>query len=187
VPTRDIIVVGASAGGVEALVSLVDGLPADLPASVFVVLHVRASRTSGLARILERRGDLEAAAPTDGEPIRPGRIYVAPADNHLLVKPGFVRVVRGPKENGRRPAVDPLFRTAARAYGPRVIGVVLSGSLDDGTAGLRSINRAGGVAVVQEPDDAIFPDMPQSVIENVDVDQVVPFGSDAGAARAAGS
>jgi two-component system, chemotaxis family, protein-glutamate methylesterase/glutaminase len=174
-PTRDIIVVGASAGGVETLVDLVQGLPADLPASVFVVLHVRASRPTALADVLQRRSGLGATDAADGEPIRPGRIYVAPADNHLLVKRGFVRVVHGPKENGRRPAVDPLFRTAARAYGQRVIGVVLSGSLDDGTAGLRAVKRAGGVAIVQDPDDAIFPDMPRSAIENVAVDEVVPL------------
>lgn len=172
--THDIIVVGASAGGVEATAALVAGLPADLRAALFVVVHFPATATSVLPHILARAGKLPAAHAVDGEPVVTGRIYVAPPDTHLVLDQGTVRLLRGPKENSARPAVDPLFRTAARAYGPRVIGVILSGSLDDGTAGLMAIKRRGGVAVVQAPEDALFDGMPRSAVENVDVDMVAP-------------
>lgn len=172
---QDIIVIGASAGGVEALSALVRALPADLPAAVFIVLHVPAYGNSVLPDILNRAKTLPARHPQDNEAILPGRIYVAPPDHHLLVKPGRVRVLRGPSENGHRPAVDPLFRTAARAYGRRVAGVILSGTLDDGTAGLVAVKMRGGVAVVQNPDEAMFNGMPRSAVENVDCDWVVPL------------
>jgi two-component system chemotaxis response regulator CheB len=174
-PGRDIIVVGASAGGVEALATLARGLPADFPAAMFVVLHVPPHGTSVLPKIISRAGRLPATHAWDGESIRPGRIYVAPPDRHLLLKLGHVRVVRGPTENSHRPAIDPLFRTAARCFGRRVIGVVLSGLLDDGTAGLLAIKERGGIAVVQHPDDALFPSMPRSALDNVDVDHAVPI------------
>ncbi len=172
---HDIIVVGASAGGVEALAELVRGLPADLPAAVFVVLHIPAYGASVLPGILSRRGRLPAAHPADGDPIRHGRIYVAPPDHHLRGERGRVRRGRGPHENGHRPAVDTLFRSAARAYGPRVVGVVLTGTLDDGTAGLQMIKRRGGLAVAQDPEDALFASMPRCAIENVSVDVVAPL------------
>jgi two-component system chemotaxis response regulator CheB len=169
---RDIVVVGASAGGVELLLDLAGELPAKLPAAVFVVLHTAAGYLSALPDLLSSRGALPACHPQHGDEIAPGRIYVAPPDNHLLVRPGFVEVVRGPKENGHRPAVDTLFRTASWSYGSRVVGVVLSGYLDCGTAGLMSVKARGGIAVVQEPSTATAPDMPTSALRRVAVDHV---------------
>ncbi|MGC2694233.1 MAG: chemotaxis protein CheB [Candidatus Angelobacter sp.] len=174
---RNIIVIGTSVGGVDALQRLVSGLPKDFPAALFVVLHVPAEGASVLPDILKRAGELPASHPRDGDPIRIGHIYVAPPDNHLLIEDGKVRVMHGPKENRHRPAVDPLFRSAAAWYGPRVIGVVLTGAMDDGTAGLLSIKKRGGVAVVQDLDDAVCADMPRSALEIVDVDHVAPLES----------
>ena len=169
---RNIVVIGCSVGGVEALQQLMLRLPKDFPASVFVVLHLAPQSTSVLPEILRRAGPLPAVHPRDGEPIRTGRIYIAPPDNHLVLEDGHVRLTRGPKENRHRPAVDPLFRSAARWYGPRAIGVVLTGSLDDGTAGLLAIKKSGGVAIVQDPQEAVAPSMPQSALDIVSVDYV---------------
>lgn len=170
---HDIVCVGASAGGVELLIELVKSLPADYPGTLFIVLHVPPDNPSVLARVLDRKSALRAVHPLDRDPIERGTIYVAPTDHHLLVKRGHIRITRGPRENGFRPAVDPLFRTAATAYGPRVVGVVLSGSLDDGTVGLATIKRLGGVTIAQDPNEAIYPGMPGSAIERVGVDHVV--------------
>ncbi len=171
---HDIIVIGCSAGGVEALIRLTRDLPGDLPAAIFIAHHFPATSVSALPAILSRQGNLPAHHPDDGEAIVKGRIYVARPNYHLLVKDGCVVMAHGPKENGHRPAIDPLFRTAAIAYGPRVIGVLLSGMLDDGTAGMINIKRHGGIAIVQAPDDALFAQMPQSAINNVDIDHILP-------------
>ncbi|RUR84679.1 chemotaxis protein CheB [Chlorogloeopsis fritschii PCC 9212] len=173
---HDIIVVGASAGGVEALTHLVKNLPANIKAAIFIVLHVPAHGTSVLPRILSRAGSLPVSHAQDGDAIVQGRIYVAPPNYHLLVKPGYLSLSRGATENSHRPAVDPLFRTAARIYGRRVVGVILTGVLDDGTAGLMAVKMRGGVAVVQHPDDAMYSGMPRSAIENVDnIDYILPL------------
>lgn len=171
---HDIIVVGASAGGVEALRQLVSLLPKDLPAAIFVVMHVPPYGTSVLPQILTRAGALPAVHAHNGQRFKTGHIYVAPPDYHLLLKPGYTLLTRGPKENRSRPAVDPLFRSAARAYGRRVIGVILSGVLDDGTAGLLAVKLRGGIAVVQDLEEAMYTGMPNSAIENVDVDYILP-------------
>lgn len=172
---KDIIVVGASAGGIEALRVLVAALPADLSASVFIVLHTSPEAPGMLADILDRAGRLPAKSAKDGERIRPGTIYVAPPDRHLLVEPNVVRATRGPKENRFRPAVDPLFRSAAQTYGPRVVGVILTGYLDDGTAGLWTVKQLGGTAIVQDPEDAVVPFMPQNALAHVNVDYCLPL------------
>ncbi|MBO3462393.1 MAG: chemotaxis protein CheB [Aetokthonos hydrillicola CCALA 1050] len=175
-PVHDIIVIGASAGGVEALSYLVSKLPQNLNASLFVVLHVPSHGTSVLPRILSRAGVLPVSHAKDAEPIVKGHIYVAPPDYHLLVKPKYITLSRGPRENGHRPAIDPLFRTAARGYGERVVGVVLTGSLDDGTAGLKAVKIRHGRAVVQSPEDAMYPGMPLSAVQNVDnIDYILPL------------
>ena len=174
---HDIIVVGASAGGVEALTTLVSDLPEDLPAAVFIVLHIGAHSSTALPQILGRRTKLPVDHPRDGQRIEHGCIFVAPPDHHLLVTRGTVRVANGPRENGHRPSVDTLFRSAAASYGPQVTGVVLSGTRDDGTAGLRAIHDRGGTAIVQDPDEALFPGMPQSAMQGDHPDYVLPVGA----------
>jgi len=173
----DVVVAGASAGGVEALMGLVAGLPAGWPAALLVVLHGPPGGRGLLGPILDRAGPLPAAEAVDGEPLRPGRVYVARPDHHLLLEHGRVRVLPGPHEHGLRPAADPLFRSAARAYGPRAVGVVLSGTGDDGAAGLAAIRRHGGLAVVQEPAEALFPGMPLSALAAGPVDHCLPVAA----------
>jgi two-component system chemotaxis response regulator CheB len=170
-----LIAVGASAGGVHTLSELAGQLPRGLPAAVLVVLHLAPQGRSVLPAILSRAGSLEAVHPRDGEHLKAGRIYVAPPDHHLVVEDGRLRLSRSATENGHRPAIDVTFRTAALAYGPRCVGVVLTGNLDDGTAGLAAIKGCGGIAVVQDPRDALYSSMPESAIAAVDVDHVVPL------------
>jgi two-component system, chemotaxis family, protein-glutamate methylesterase/glutaminase len=167
-----VVVVGASAGGVSALQALAEGLPADLAAAVLVVLHV--SEESALPRILDRAGPLPADHARDGERLLPSRIYVAPPDRHLLVERDRVRVVRGAQENGHRPAIDPLFTSAAVSFGPNAVGVVLTGLLDDGASGAAAISRHGGTVLVQDPDEALYSSMPLSTIAADHPDAVVP-------------
>ena len=173
---HNIIVVGTSAGGVEALTYLVKHLPPDLNAAVIIVLHVSSHSTSVLPKILSRAGNLPVSHAQDGEAIVHGWIYVAPPDYHLLVEQGYLRLTRGAKENRCRPAIDPLFRSAARTYGQRAIAVLLTGMLDDGTAGIMAVKMRGGVAIVQNPDDALYPNMPRNAIDNVeDIDHIAPL------------
>ncbi len=172
---RDIIVIGASAGGVEALCAIVSSLPPDLPAAVLVVMHVPAWTSSFLPEILGRCSSLPAAHAEPHEPIQHGRIYVAPPDQHLLVDSGKELLLwHGPKEDAFRPSINALFRSAAATFGSRVTGVVLTGSLEDGTTGLWWVKRMGGTAIVQDPADAEFPDMPRTALLHVAADYVAP-------------
>ncbi|OXR44864.1 Chemotaxis response regulator protein-glutamate methylesterase [Nocardia cerradoensis] len=171
---QDLIVAGASAGGVEALREFVRGLPPDLDAAVAVVLHMPPHGASALPAILNRTGPLPAVAAADGMPLRSGVVYVAVPDRHLVVTSTHLHLSRGPTENGHRPGVDALFRAAAMSWAPRVACVVLSGTLDDGTAGAALVTNRGGVVAVQEPHDALYRGMPQNVLDSVAVDLVLP-------------
>jgi two-component system chemotaxis response regulator CheB len=173
--THDLIVVGVSAGGVEALQVIARALPGDLPAAVLIVMHTTPEGPYLLPHILSKAGPLEVAKAVDGVPIERGKIYVAPPDHHMLVKGNRISLSKGPKENRSRPAIDPLFRTAAAAYGPRVVGVILTGMLDDGTAGLSAVKERGGTRVVQDPQDALYPSMPKSALRYVGADYTVPL------------
>jgi two-component system chemotaxis response regulator CheB len=171
---RDIVAIGGSAGGIQALVTLMRELPSDLPAAFFVVVHVTPFADSQLPEILEKAGPLPVAHARHGEPIEPGRVYIAPPNRHLLVRNGWIELSLGPRENHTRPAIDPLFRTAARAYGPRVAGIVLSGALYDGALGLMAIKTRGGLAIVQDPTEAAVESMPRSALQLVNADFVLP-------------
>jgi len=169
---HDIVTLGASAGGVEALQAVVRSIPATIDAAFFVVMHLSAWSRSELPRILSNAGPLPAMHARDDEPIEQGRIYVAPPDYHLVLEDSRTVLWRGPKENRSRPSINVLFRSAAVAYRERVTGVVLSGALDDGSAGLWWIRRYGGAAIVQDPAEAIVPDMPRSALEHVDTARI---------------
>lgn len=169
-----VVVVGASAGGVEALRALVSGFPVDLPAAVVVVLHIPRNAPSALPAILGRAGPLRAAIAEHGAPIEPGTVYVAPADRHVLLDDSRITLSAGPTENGHRPAIDPLFRSAALAFGPRAVGVVLSGTRDDGAAGLAAIAARGGTALVQDPTEALYGAMPVHALEAVPTARALP-------------
>lgn len=176
---RDLVVIGASAGGLPALYTILGGLPASLPAAVVIVVHTR-STDGVLPQILARRAVLSVEEATDRAPLETGRVYVAPPDRHVVVTPAGLRVVRGPRENGFRPAIDPLFRTAARARGEGVVGVILSGALDDGSFGLGAVVASGGAAIVQHPDDAEINSMPLAALRQTPVDAVLPAAEIAG-------
>lgn len=174
VTARSAVAMGASAGGVEALRTVVAGLPIDLPAAVLVVLHMPSSGTSVLGRILDRAGPLPAHTAEHGAPIEPGTVYVAPVNRHLMLAGDRIALSGGPRENGHRPAIDVLFRSAAHTLRDRAIGVILSGNLDDGVAGLGAIASRGGTTVVQDPDDAQYRAMPENALRSVRVDHVTP-------------
>ena len=172
---RDVIVVGASAGGVQALMHLLSKLPGDFPAIVGLVLHRTPYHETQLPFVLGRHAVVTVIEPTDGTPLKRGVVYVAPRDQHLLFEEGHARLSRGPREHRTRPAIDPLFRSAAAAFGPRVIGVLLTGFGGDGVPGMIKIKEAGGVTLVQDPREAAHPTMPRRAIEEDDVDAVLPL------------
>lgn len=173
--TRDTIVIGASAGGVQALSTLVSDLAADIPAAIVIVLHIPNDAPSLLPEILRRDARLPVAHAKNDETIRPGRVYVAAPNFHLLIEKHHLRLVHGPKENFHRPSIDALFRSAARWAGPRTIGVVLTGARSDGTAGMRAIKQRGGITIVQDPSEALFPSMPMNVLQDIKVDYSLPL------------
>lgn len=172
---REIVVIGGSSGGIDAVKTILGGLPRDLPAALGVVLHTPADGPGILGTILAYGTDWPVVTVRERERIERGKAYIAALDHHLIVEPGVVRAVRGPRENRFRPAVDPLFRSAAQVYGPRVIGVILTGGLDDGTAGLWAVKQLGGTAIVQDPADAMMDSMPKSALRHVRVDHCVPL------------
>jgi two-component system chemotaxis response regulator CheB len=171
---RDIVVVAASVGGLQALRKLLSSLPADLPASIFIVIHIGAW-PSQLPEILQADCQLPVLHAQDGQPIAKATVYVAPPDRHMLMRDGVIVLSTGPKENFARPAADPLFRSAAVEYGPRAIGVVLTGKLDDGAAGLKAVDACGGFTIVQEPSSCVAPDMPKAALQAVSPNMIVPI------------
>lgn len=174
-PAKRIVVIGASSGGFEALRVIADALPHDFAAPVCAVLHMAPDSPGTLVSVLNSAGRVRARTAETGMRLENGCVYLAQPDHHLIVEPGVLRLTKGPRENRFRPAIDPLFRSAAQVYGPGAIGVVLTGSLDDGTAGLWAIKRLGGIAIVQDPSDALFPSMPLNATRHVDVDYSVPL------------
>jgi two-component system, chemotaxis family, protein-glutamate methylesterase/glutaminase len=172
---KNIIVIGASMGGIDAMRALVNRLSKSFPATILFVQHMGPTTPSLLPQILANAGPLPVSFPKDFEPLKSSHIYVAPPDHHLLLEQGYVRLTRGPKENRFRPSIDSLFRSAAYAYGPRVVGVVLTGMLDDGTAGLWAVKDRGGTTIVQDPGEAVAPSMPQSAMQYVEVDYRLPL------------
>jgi two-component system, chemotaxis family, protein-glutamate methylesterase/glutaminase len=172
---RDIIVIGGSAGGIQAAKALLHNLPPNLPAAVFLVLHISPFANTQLPKILAHTSSIKVVSPEDGETFEPGTLYVAPPNYHLRLQKTSIELDSGPKENRHRPAIDALFRSAAWEHGRRVVGVVLTGTLDDGSAGLWEIKKRRGIAVVQTPDDALYSSMPLSAIKQVHVDYIVPI------------
>src|SRR4051812_1048226 len=175
-PKQDIVVVGGSSGSSAPLKQLVHGLPRDFPGSVFITTHIPSTHPSYLAQLLGRDSSIPVLAAMDGQPIEPGRAYVATQDRHLLLLGNSIRLGAGPRENMSRPSIDPMFRSAALSFGPRAVGVILSGLLNDGASGLHAIKAAGGTAVVQHPIDALAGEMPRAAIEAVQCDHIVNAG-----------
>jgi two-component system, chemotaxis family, protein-glutamate methylesterase/glutaminase len=174
--SRSVVVIGASAGGLDALTRLAAQLPGDFPSPIFIVHHMAADTTgAALLQAIHKSGNLVCTEARDGDEFEGGHIYLAPADHHLLLMKGKMLVTKGARENRSRPGIDPLFRSAAVAYRNNVVGVLLTGYLDDGTAGMTAIHRCGGVCVVQDPTDAAYPDMPQNALNRVKVDHTVPL------------
>ena len=171
---RNIIVIGASAGGFESIREIISSHPENLDAAIFIVWHMSPDIQGIMPQILNRERKLPATNARNGEQINFGHIYIAPPDHHLLVEKHIVRVTKGPKENRFRPAIDPLFRSAAISFGARVVGIILSGALDDGSAGLWAIKQQGGIAIIQDPADAQVSSMPENAIKAVSPDHVVP-------------
>lgn len=177
-PGMKVVVVGTSAGGMNALVKLVAQLETGFPAPILVVQHISGDATGNvLLEALSRNSKLKCLHASTGKTLQPGHLYLAPSDHHLMVSDdGQLLVTKGAQENRSRPAIDPLFRSAGVAYGNRVIGILLTGYLDDGTAGMEVIKRCGGICIVQDPKDAEYPDMPQNALNQVDIDHCVPVG-----------
>jgi two-component system, chemotaxis family, protein-glutamate methylesterase/glutaminase len=171
----DIVVIGASAGGLEAIRHILAAMPHDLEAAILIVLHTADHPESLLPQILNRASKLPVSHPGDGEAIQPAHVYIARPGFHMIVEEDRLRVLQGPRENLHRPAIDPLFRSAAASYGPRVVGVILTGMLDDGTAGLMVVRASGGKAIVQDPATALYPGMPRSALDHVPDAQVAPL------------
>lgn len=168
------MVIGASAGGIPPIERVLSALPRQFSAAVFVTIHTAAEGPRLLSDVLSRLSSLPVSYAADGDAIRKSRVYVAPPDRHMLLDEGVVRVTAGPRENRHRPAIDPLFRSAARAYGPRVVAVLFSGLLDDGTAGLKAVGGRGGISIVQDPEEARFASMPLNAVENDSPQYVLP-------------
>jgi two-component system chemotaxis response regulator CheB len=174
---HDLVVVGASAGGLDPLLRIVRELPADYAGTVLIVLHVSPTSPSALPDILDRAGPLPVAHAVDGEPLLSGQVLVAPPDRHMVVVDGHVALTRSARENNHRPAINPLFTSAAAAYGGRVVGIVLSGMLDDGAVGLAAVASAGGVAMVQQPDEALYGSMPRHAVAGTHDARILPAGA----------
>jgi two-component system chemotaxis response regulator CheB len=172
---RDIIAIGGSTGAVQAVKQLCMALPGDFPAAIFIVIHVGASSNNILADIVGEKAEFPVRTAAEGEVVEQGSVYVAPADRHLLVVDGIIRLGNGPRENMSRPAIDPLLRSVGLCYGTRAIGVVLTGMLNDGTAGLADLKRCGGTTIVQNPVDAVAPDMPLGALKGSQVDYRAPL------------
>jgi two-component system chemotaxis response regulator CheB len=172
---KNIIVIGASAGGFRAINQLIANIPDQLPTAIFVVMHMgKQSMPEIILQHIQKNTGFSCVLPSHGDPIKKGHLYIAPRDCHMLLTKGVIHITKGPHENRWRPSIDVLFRSAAAAYDSRTIGIVLSGMMDDGTSGMSAIKRSGGVCIVQEPEEAEFPDMPKNVLNNVDVDYRVP-------------